>query len=418
MSLISYDNLKADEKIIKSIAFLNRNYPFFARIMLSLNRHEVHEDSDITTMGVNQYGHLFFNKEFVNKLTFDELQAVLAHECCHVALLTFQREKGRDSKLWNIATDIAINWILISSGMTLPSGVLLPDQNGIMKLEMADLSIDVKDIPAEKIYEILEKESEKVLLNYKSFDTHIQGDGDGDGGSTGEESENNGKDKNEAKQKNSHKWKQISANAVAFAKSRGNIGTAIERLLDGILRPKLNWKELLNKYITRELPYDFTYSRPGKKTHSTGFYMPNIIKENLNITVTCDVSGSISDEEYKEFMSEILGIINSHSQVKARVLFWSTYIDERDDKIITRDSANELKNYTANSSGGTYISCVNDYVKEKGLSSRLYVHLTDGYVEHDPILPDGVNICVISKNGSDTTLSKHAICCSLNDSGD
>lgn len=413
MSLLSYQTMTADDKIIKSIVFLNRQYPFFARIMLALHRHKVDSNSPIKTMAINQYGHLYFNEEFVDSLSFTELQAVLAHECCHVAFLTFQRQKSRDHELWNIATDIAINWILVESGMTLPTGCLIPSQSGIMELPMADLTINVKDISAEKIYELLEKQAKKVKANYKPFDSHLPGDEDGEGNS--EEGSNTSSDQ----QQNDQKWRQVCANASAVAKSQKKLSNGIERILDGILKPKLNWKEVLNRYITRELPFNYSYSRPSKKSFSTGFYMPHVLKENLSVVVTCDVSGSISDKEYKDFMTEVIGICTAFEQVNARVIFWSTQVFAEDDILVTRDNARTLLDYSAKSTGGTTMSCVAEYMEHAGIQSRLIIHLTDGCVEGNPRLPDGVNICVISADGSPDILEKTgAIMCSLNDDGE
>lgn len=411
--IVAFDSMTPDDRIIKCIATLNKKYPFFARIMLSLDRHPVDEKSNIKTLGVNKFGHLFFNTAYVKNLSFDHLQAAVSHECGHLAFLSFDRQKNRDHELWNIATDIAINYILVDAGMSLHPDWLVPEKDGTMKLPAAKLTINVKDLPAEKIYELLEKQSEKVKANYKSQDSHLEGDSDGDGGNTGEAASGDA-----GNQQNQHKWKQICANAAAFAKNRGTLSGAIERVLDGILNPKLNWKELLNKYITREIPYNYSYSKPGKKSYATGVYMPSIVKENLNVVITCDVSGSVSPKEYKDFMSEVLGIITAYDQVNARVMFWSTYIDQLDDRIVDRDSAQDLLTYKAHSSGGTEISCVARYMQEKSIESRIVIHLTDGCVESNPILPDCINICVISSNGTDDILKDKAICCSLNDDGE
>jgi predicted metal-dependent peptidase len=412
MSIISFDELTADEKIIKSIAFLNRHYPFFARIMLAMTRHEVDKNSPVETMAINQYGHLYFNTEFVNKLTFDNLQACLAHECCHVAFLTFQRQKDRDPELWNVATDISINWILVEAGMKLPEGVLLPNADGTMNLPKAKLKINVKDIPAEKVYELLEKEAEKVKANYSTMDTHLEGDGDDSGGNTGDASDAN------SSQKNDHKWKQVCANAAAFAKNRGNLSGCIERMLNDILNPKLNWKEVLNKYITKELPFNYSYNRPSKRSHALGIYMPHELKENLNVIVTCDVSGSIGDAELNEFLSEVFGICTAFEQVKARLIFWSTKVFPEDDIQIDRESIQQIVQHKPKSTGGTTISCVSRYMYDNNIQSRINIHLTDGYVEEKPSLPEGINICVISKHGSDSILAKtDAIICSLADDG-
>lgn len=411
MSLIKYGDLTPEERIIKSKAFLNKQYPFFARIILEMYSNECRDKQAIPTMGVSQYGKLYWNPDFVNELTMDELMAVLAHEAMHVATLTFQRKRFRDHELWNIATDIAINYILVSSEMTLPKGCLIPEADGKMRLDMAGLTINVKDIPAEKIYDLLEKEAEKVKANYSTIDTHIEGDNDDEGNSTGD---GDGINNN---QTNQQKWKQITSNAATYAKMRGKLGGALERICDGILSPKLNWKDLLNMYITRELPFNYSNSRPNRKWHSTGVYMPHSIKENLDVVVTVDVSGSIGKDEYREFMSEVCGICTAFEQVKARVMYWSTYIDEKDDRIIDRDSAYDLVNYTAHSSGGTNFSCVKQYMDSKNIDSRICITLTDGYIENSPNIPDGTNIFVISKNGTDEILKNFGVCCNLSDDG-
>lgn len=412
MSFIRYEDLTAEDKIVKGKTFLHKKYPFFARIVLAMESREARDAERIPTMGINKYGKLYWNADFTNTLSLDEIMGVLAHESMHIATLTFDRQKWRDHELWNIATDIAINYILIRDGMKLPDGVLLPEMDGTMSLPKANLSINVENLPAEKVYELLSKESEKVKANYSSMDTHMEGDEDDQGNSTGD-AKGSG-----ANQANQQKWKQVATNAATYAKTRGQLGGALERICEGLLTPKMNWKDLLNMYITRELPFNYTNARPNRKWCATGVYMPSSIKENLEIVVTVDVSGSIGDQEYADFMGEVIGICTAFEQVNARVLFWSTYIDPADDKVITRDSAYDLTNYKAHSSGGTTFSCVADYCEEHGVNSTIFITLTDGYIESSPRVPDGTNIFVISKGGTDNICQNHGVCCNLGDDGE
>jgi len=412
VALVRFEDLLPHERIIKGKAFLNKSHPFFARIILSMKSTECRDPERIPTMGVSKYGRLYWNPEFVKTLTLDELMATLAHEAMHVATLTFDRQKHRDHELWNIATDIAINYILTSTGMHLPKGVLLPEMDGTMRLDKAGLTINVKNVPAEKVYELLEKEAEKVKENYSTMDTHMQGDEDDQGNSTGDAK---GQGQNQA---NQQKWKQVFTNAATYAKTRGKLGGALERICDGILTPKLNWKDLLNMYITRELPFNYTNARPNRKWCATGIYQPSSLKENLEVVITVDVSGSIGDQEYKDFMSEVCGVCTAYEQVKARVLFWSTYIDPQDDKIIDRDTAQDLQSYKAHSSGGTTFSCVAEYCEDNNITSSIFITLTDGYIERSPKVPDGTNIFVISKGGHDDVCQEYGVCCNLADDGE
>jgi predicted metal-dependent peptidase len=412
MAHIKYEDLSPEDRIIKAKAFLHKSHPFFARIILSMLSNECTDKDIIPTMGVNKFGKLYWNPDFVQELTLNELMGTLAHETLHVATLTFNRQKFRDPKLWNIATDIAINYILTTTGMSLPKGALIPKSDGTMDLSMANLTINVKDLPAEAIYTLLEKKRKKVLENYSPMDTHIEGDNDDTGNSTGEGS-NVGSD-----QANSRKWKQVFTNAATYAKTRGKLSGALERICEGLLAPKLIWKDLLNAYITRELPYNYTNARPNRKWCATGIYMPSTIKENLEVVVTIDVSGSISDKELQIFKSEVFGICTSYEQVKARVIFWSTYVDPSDDIPIDRDTAYDLQGHTPKSSGGTTFSCVSEYLEKNSIHSQIFITLTDGWIESSPKVPNGNNIFVIAKNGTDEICKNYGVCCNLADNGE
>lgn len=406
---------KQEGRIIQSKSVLNRHQPFFARILLNMYSHEVKDKDAIPTMGVNKFGHLFWNPDFVDELSDEELKGALAHEALHVALLTFERQQWRDNDLWNIATDIAINYILIESGFTLPETSLIPKEGTIT---IAELTINVKEMSAEEIYEKLEKHIEDHTQKF-GFDVHLEGDSDGQGGNTGESTGVDGEGnavKKVSSQENQSKWKQVLANSATYAKERGTLSDSVKRICNDILEPKLNWKQLLNQFITRDLPFNYSMARPNRKFISTGIYQPITIKENLEIVIGVDVSGSISNDEYAEFASEIVGICTSFEQINARVLFWSTRIAEGDDIVIDNNTDLMDSINSNHSSGGTELSCVAEYLRKQDHKTSLFVCLTDGYVEENPTLPENAtSLFVISKDGSDEILKEYGICCPLRD---
>jgi predicted metal-dependent peptidase len=397
------------EKIVGAKIKLNNTHPFFSYILLSM---KIKESEEIPTMAVNAYGHLFYNPEFTDKLKPEELNFVLAHESMHMATLSFPRQGNRDQMLWNIATDYAINLILVNEGMTAPKEVLLPDANGDIEVPVGDKKkprkYNIKDKTAEQIYDILYRHLKAIKQymgdgqgGYKGqVDSHIPGDKDPNGKSTGEDCSGAGKTENE------NYWKQKANDAAVAAKARGKLPGELERLVDGITAPKIDWRQKLAQYITRDIPIDYTMRSPGRRFHATGVYMPSVIRENLEVMVYVDVSGSISEREYTEFMSEIVGICTGYEQIKARVIWWSTYVDERDDIEITRDNVDAILTHKVHNSGGTHLSCCAEYVKEKGYQSRVHIFLTDGWIEDDPEVPQGNNLFVLSQ-GSSEDIVKH-----------
>jgi predicted metal-dependent peptidase len=180
----------------------------------------------------------------------------------------------------------------------------------------------------------------------------------------------------------------------------------MERMLGELLEPVIDWRTKLHAYITNEIPVDFSMRTPSRRFLSTGVYTPQVIKENLELMVGVDLSGSISDDEYKEFMAEVVGIANSYTQVKMRVIGWACSVDERDDIEVTQMTKDRLLDAKFFGGGGTHFGCYTDYVRRKEYKSRLHVVLTDGYIEGEPDMPAGDVLWVLSRNGS-SEIVKH-----------
>ncbi len=85
----------------------------------------------IPTMAVNGKGHLFINPGWICTAPSDEVNAgVIAHEIMHIFFRhVSQCAAGElNPNIWNIATDLAINGLLINSGFELPEEGQFPDK--------------------------------------------------------------------------------------------------------------------------------------------------------------------------------------------------------------------------------------------------------------------------------------------------
>ena len=420
--MVSYQ-LNNSERIIKSKVDLNKSHPFFAYILMHFNINKPQSEKECPTMAVNQYGDLYWCEEFVKKLTNEELRAVLCHETMHVATLTFQRKGRRDHTIWNIATDLVINWILTQERFQLPKDVLLADHRGIYTFKSGksgkDINIDLNNKNSEQVYDELSKHAKQIKDitnadgegNYDGqVGKHLQGDKDANGKSSGK-----GKNASDVS-KNESDWKRKAIEASTQAKMRGNMSAEMERIVGSVLEPIVDWRNRLFAFITNELPCDYTMRSPSRRFISTGVYTPSVIKENLEVIVGEDVSGSIGIEESKEFRSECIGIAESYRQVKMRYIGWACTVDPQDDYLITNDNRNELLNIKFKNSGGTTLESFTNYCKEKEYKSRIYVILTDGYIENNPVVPEGASVLfVVSKNGSKEIVQNFGEVCSLND---
>lgn len=414
--------LTTAERIIKIKVDLNKSHAFFAYILMNMQIDKTKHTDKVPTMAVNEFGDLYWNKDFVDKMDNDELKFCLAHEVGHIATLTFQRKGLRDMTLWNIATDLVINYMLLDEGFRAPKGILLPDHRGLYTFKSGkdgnEYKIDLNNKNAEQVYDELSKHAKAIKSivnadgngNYDGqIDGHLEGDKDDSG-------ESQGKNNTEADAKaNENNWKRKAIEGATQAKMKGNISASMERMLGEMLEPVIDWRSKLFSYITNDLPVDYSMRLPSRRFISTGVYSPTIIRESLDLVVGIDISGSISHEEYVEFMSEVVGIANSYRQVTMRVIAWACHVDERDDILVTNDTQDELLKCKFFGGGGTNLGCLTEYMEKKDYKTRLLVVLTDGYIESTPNLPDGVDcLFVLSRNGNGDIVSEYGDVTSLN----
>jgi len=95
-------------------------YPFFGSIVVNLNYIESKECDTLGTDGKN----IYYNSTYLENLTEDEQTFLFAHEVCHVAFDHISRSKGKDNRIWNIASDGVINAFLEKDGLTLVKGAV------------------------------------------------------------------------------------------------------------------------------------------------------------------------------------------------------------------------------------------------------------------------------------------------------
>lgn len=385
-------NMTPHEKVVQARISLLRLMPFFGTMAMRLKPIELNKADaqqamgmQEPTAGVDMYGNMPYCDEFVAGLTQEELMFVIAHETMHIALYHLTRKGSRNPKLWNTATDEAIN-------------NLLKHEMRIWKKALC--SQQFENMSAEEIYDELLKD---VTINNVyggnlpgSMDAHFYGD-DKKGES---ESPFGGDEVIDVP--------RMIKDAASFAKSQGKMPAGMGRLFKELLEPMMNWKEILQKYIMAVLPQDWTYTRPSKKAQCAGFYMPSIVKETVDIIVGVDSSGSISDAEYAQFLSEIFAMCRSVSNLRATILICDAAVQQvvEIDNHFDPEMDIEGRGY-----GGT--SCVPVFKwihEEKQENVKLLVYLTDGYIDepYDAIYASSYPVLwVVTPRGSVDFLHKN-----------
>jgi predicted metal-dependent peptidase len=189
-------------------------------------------------------------------------------------------------------------------------------------------------------------------------------------------------------------------------------------VVDKLLNPTIDWRTRVMKFITSEIPVDYSNRLPNRTFYATGVWAPRVIRENLEVFISVDVSGStINDRE--TFITEVAAILSSYEQIHARLIFWDAVVHEENDFEITKnnkDCLTSLKIKDCN--GGTSLSSYQEYLERKDYKCRLHIIFTDGFLENTPKIPDGNIIFVLSQNGNDSIVKNYGAICRITDKGE
>ncbi|WP_455218018.1 vWA domain-containing protein [Kaarinaea lacus] len=306
--------------------------PFLGALVLRLPMKEA--DPEWCTTTATDARHFYYNAEYIDALEPAHVQFVLAHEALHCALSHFARRQHRDQKRWDVACDLAVNSLLVNDGLIPPPGVL------------HDMGFD--GLTAEEIYPSIHDELDEPLPEPQ--DKHVYDDVREEGkkskqGRGGEApdgrspqpqessvgvSPNSESDRREQgglaeqpqpltpdeRETLNTQWQQRLAGAAQIAQQAGKMGGVMARLVDHLLQPQLPWRNLLAHHVSTIARDDYSYSRPSTRRGDPAVY-PSLRSAQINVTVVLDTSGSIIDEDFQEFLSEIDAI---KSQMRARIV--------------------------------------------------------------------------------------------------
>ena len=416
--------MEVKDRITKAKISLQRSYPFWAYLSLFLKFKESEDLPDYAGMGVDERRNLYYKKEFIEELSDQELVGVIAHEINHLVFLHLLRRNNRHPEIWNIACDICVNSLLERNNFKLPKDCLLPDYHNEIEL----FGIKIKDCNkkiAEKIYDEIEKKAKKQMKGKcacgkcecdKDKNGKRKGNGECKCGKCeckGELFKGRFDEHFEGKNLTPKEKKEIEDNwngkvqeALTIAKMKGDMPVGLERLIGKLHENKVNWKTLLQRYITNQIPYNHSYRTPHKKSISTGYYMPNTLKEKISIVIAIDVSGSIGQQELIDFLSEIIGMARAF-QDRIEMTLITHETDVNNIFQVRNGSIDEIKKLKIEGGGGTAHDKVFNHIQEKIRDCKCVVFLTDGYSDLNEINFDEYafnKIFVISDGGTDDQL--------------
>lgn len=379
--------LSVTEKISRAKIQIQNKNSFFAYLSLYLKFKEVPKGTmPQDTMGVDCNGNIHYVNEFIEEITkngdTEVLEGVIAHEIGHLVFLTELRTENRDRQGWNCASDLAINTLLKNNGFKLPEGGMIPDHYDKFKVGKKEI-IDVSKKTAEEIYDefpkidsknckyVIASGSSKGTELGKIIDNHLKG--------------KDGKDLTKKEKEGLIRdWGNKVQEAAIISKMKGDLPKGLDLLMGKLHEEKVDWRTMLNNHITNQIPYDYTWAKSSKRSVATRCYMPNQLKEKIEIVVLLDLSGSIGESELSEFLSEVIGMAKAYQErITMRILSHDT--ECYDCGLVANGNIEQLKSMKLKGGGGTSHVSSFEFIDENIRDCKCLVSLTDNYSDLENI---------------------------------
>lgn len=266
-----------DKILSRAKAKLLVEYPYFGTLASKLELVVNNNIESFKSDGIK----LAYNSEYLETLELNELEFIFANGAMHASLAHDKRRNNRSGWLWQMATDMAINDMLVQNGLTLPYG--------------AQYTKHFSGMYAEEIYAELKSDMlrDDEDLEYEADD---EDDVEQDSSKSKEEIQE------EILQEMLFAEEAISLLENEF--KQGKLPKTIDRFFKLNFSAKIDWRDELKVALDKYFRDDYTLLPPNKKLLYSGIYLPSAISQTFKLVIAVDSSGSVNEELLSEFLSE------------------------------------------------------------------------------------------------------------------
>lgn len=364
--------------------------PFYATLLMNAHTTEIpNVTGSPQETAFTDGNRIYFYRDFAKRITREEFTFVLIHEVMHMALQHVPRMKasGYHPLVWNYATDYVINAALKPLERSAENGVkLLPDclydpqyenmsADEVYRRLMEELPQDVKDALQQQYDGFTGPDGQPIKG---------QGNGAGNQDRTPDLSKYGlpknpwsgdmrpGTATNEQLQKQANEWKHVMTQAAQQARMQGKLPAGIERHINELLYPKVDWRLLLHEFVQQH-PADYAWHIHDRRFSDSRYIIPSLHGERLEFVVAVDTSGSFTEEQLRETLSEVYNIITSFDFVQLTVISCDAAIQT----VTEVHGRNDLQEVRLKGGGGTDFRPVFDYIAEHKSNVTGLIYFTD-----------------------------------------
>ena len=293
---------------------LRMHAPFFAALAMFADV----RFTEAVPMAATDGRTLWFHPQFYGDLPADQRDALFLHELLHAALLHPVRRGLRVLEIFNIAADIVVNGMVAAEpSLRLPHGAIRDER--------------LEHFSVEEIYELLQKQPPRERASLPLQDLmspgtlnpadHSTAKSPSSDSHIGEHKAFDPHHDHDLQELEAH-WKQAiqQARVLAQSQGKGELPAGMQRHLDAIAEPQLDWRSQLWRYLVHT-PND--YSGFDRRFIHQGLYLDHLEGESVEVYCCIDTSGSVGDEELNLFLAELRGILSAYPMLRC----WLFYAD-------------------------------------------------------------------------------------------
>lgn len=372
---VLYDVLKVSRDLIMK-------EPFYGLLLSTLNRIETKE---VPVAGVRKNGlhfELGVNPDVWPTLPANLRYGILKHELLHVCFFhPIQGKRYPDKKLYNVACDMEINQYVEDKY-----------KEGAEWIDHTDYGL-----PSYMGSDFYYKELQKMKGNNPQLDNLLANmpdqSGNGGGHDQWKEVENSSESEKKIMENQlKHQMKEADKSCKR-SRGRGILPDKLSELLDSfnnIDPPVLDWKAYLRRFSGGSTKY---YTHKTRRKNSTRFSdSPGLkVKQKNHLFVALDTSGSVSNEDFKEFMDQIHYIFKCGTEVT---------LAHTDADVAHVEKYTGRKKIERHGYGGTDFDPAIKYFNKHKSKYTSMVYFTDGECVPPKTKPFKPMLWVISSRGS------------------
>lgn len=407
MKLREYQQNQQDEEFQRLFVSILMNEPFLSTMALKINR-KVDNSMPTAYVGVERDGVdlcfvLGYNSDFMRSLTREVQLGVIKHELYHLVFNHITSRGVGDkkmAKLWNIATDLAINSIIGADH--LPKVCLVPGQRPLdsqtgkpAENKVADYIAKAKKMQASELYfaELKEVLEEELSQGEEAIEVALGGLGEMDDHSAW------GDLPPEIEEQLREQIREIVGEAVKKcdrSNQWGSVPAEMQEYIRKMLSNEVDWRSIVKNFLGRCRTQDrlSTIKRINKKVP----YAHPGVKRKTVATFACfiDQSGSVGDDDLELFFGE-LGSFSRETQLD--VYHFDTEVDEKSHTVWRKNGPVPVPKRTR--CGGTDFNAVAEFVNRQENQGKWsgIVLLTDGYAPKLGMVKGAKVLWVITESG-------------------